>query len=159
MRKDNTVYFFLILSLLSNLSGLCSNLLLEGVSDSVIAQLKIKKCVEIPKYDAEFLLSCPNAYYAVYDTDGFVVEKNSYSSGDINDEFIVYFLNDDQGDPISWVWLFPNDVNQHTRVRFEKYDSLGNNIGYMDTSTGMERSQVKFEKYFKGPTYSDTIFV
>lgn len=145
--------------MLSNIDVFSNNTLLEGVSDSVVSSLRIMKCTEIPKKDSlEFIKKYPNAYYAVYDKDGFLVEKNSYSTGDVGIEFLIYFLNDEIGNPISWIWIFPEEVNKLTRVRIESYDSLQNNDGYLDTYPGMDRNQVKFNKYRKGKSYSDTLF-
>jgi hypothetical protein len=120
-------------------------------SDSIISKNNVLKCIEFNLEDSiAFYAEYPNGYYWIYNKKGLVVERNAYSIGYMPHEFTVHFIYDNKDRNIMWLWHDTTVLGNISRVRFEQYDSLGNNYGYRDFS-GTEKYSAAYDikNYYK----------
>lgn len=127
---------------------------LYDVKAQTIQSNELRKHIEYNVEDsAVFFKSFPNGLYGIYNDAGQLVEKNAFSHGQMIHEFKILYLYDDKGRNFMWMYYDTMFVEKITRVRIEEYDSLGNNYGYKDFSSGLYASAYETRLYdeYKNP--------
>ncbi len=127
---------------------------ISALDRETIKKNKVYKCLEFNYHDSvSFFKNYRNGLYTIFDTQGRVIEENTYSSG-IVDEIKVIYSYDKLGRKNMWFWYQANSVPKISRARIEKYDSLGRNIGYCEYSPG---GNERCETYVSQINVTDTI--
>jgi hypothetical protein len=112
---------------------------IDDLKREVIKTNRVYKCLKYDYKDSmAFFKKYKNGCYMLFDNEGKRIEKNFYNEFTLKDtiaiteEVKVVFLYDKQGRNFLWLWDSEFTTPRISRIRTEKYDITGKNIGYCE---------------------------